>query len=695
MTLTLDTGTGQYRLHSSYEERAFPKAAGFRWDPVRKQWWTEDRNAAAKLADAADDTCRVDLLALRDHHAASLEASRQSTVSADDLASVPVPAGLTPYPFQVAGIRYALSRPATLIADEMGLGKTVEALAVINSDPTVTRTLVVCPAHLRLNWQREAGRWLTRPTQVFLASAKAWPTLPARGDVIVVAHYEALTRHAAVARSIDWDLLIADEAHYLKSPRAQRSIAVLGTVAQKRGEVVAPIAARRKLFLTGSPVLNRPRELFNLIRGLDPVTWANEGRFLFRYCGPETNRWGTTFNGCTNGEELQRKLRETIMVRRLKADVLTELPAKVRQVLVLPCDGTVKAVVAERKAIERVLRDRGLEPAGDDYVDTIRSLEGNAVAFAEISRIRHETALAKVPAVADHVRDALDSREKVVVFVHHRDVAVALATALAEFGAVLATGEQSIEQRQAAVDAFQTDPEVRVIVASIYGAGTGFTLTAASLVIFAELAWTPGDLSQAEDRLHRIGQTDSVLIQHLVLEGSLDERMAQTIIAKQDMILRVTDALTVDPIALAHAATVRACLGRFLRELASAAYASEYPTGADEDAITAQIPCGYYALDGTDSAKNETVFFRVDRPTEGKWVGRVFVQSLVGGHEPQRLAREAAPSILRRIAAVGWREAVARYGRELNHCGLCSKELTDDESRQRGVGPTCWKKLNG
>jgi hypothetical protein len=152
-----------------------------------------------------------------------------------------------------------------------------------------------------------------------------------------------------------------------------------------------------------------------------------------------------------------------------------------------------------------------------------------------MSALRHETALAKLPYVIEHLRDALESGEKIVCFAHHLDVIAALK---AEFGAacVTLTGSTSVADRQAAVERFQNDPACTLFIGNILAAGIGITLTASSHVVCAELDWRPAMVTQAEDRTHRIGQRNAVLVQHVVFDGSLDAVMAKRIIAKQEII---------------------------------------------------------------------------------------------------------------------------------------------------------------
>jgi len=256
--------------------------------------------------------------------------------------------------------------------------------------------------------------------------------------------------------------------------------------------------------------------------------------------------------GSSNLPELQDKLRGSVMVRRLKRDVLTELPAKRRAVIELPANGAHAAVEAEQRAYEA--HEETLEALRvavelakasdnpDDYAAAVAALrQAVSVAFGEMSRTRHATALAKVPYVVEHLRDSLEGG-KVVCFAHHKDVVAAI---MAEFPdvAVKVTGDDSMEARQAAVDRFQTDPACLLFVGNIQAAGVGLTLTASAHVVFAELDWVPGNVTQAEDRTHRIGQHSAVLVQHLVLEGSLDARMAHILVEKQRIIDAALDTL--------------------------------------------------------------------------------------------------------------------------------------------------------
>lgn len=253
------------------------------------------------------------------------------------------------------------------------------------------------------------------------------------------------------------------------------------------------------------------------------------------------------------------------MVRRLKKDVLTELPAKRRQVIELSTDGETKRLLkAERDFYESrqdVLDDLQAKvelAKADDNEETYRLAvaelnKGQGTVFSAMAALRRDTAVAKIPQVIAHLHELLDdSDDAYVVMCHHHEVSTAL---MDEFGdlAILHRGDMGMAEKDAAVTRFQgtqterADPDCRLFIGSIQASGVGITLTRSAHVVFAELDWVPGNVSQAEDRVHRIGQAESVLIQHLVLEESLDAVMAKRIIAKQEVIEKALDTKEAPP----------------------------------------------------------------------------------------------------------------------------------------------------
>ncbi len=350
---------------------------------------------------------------------------------------------------------------------------------------------------------------------------------------IDIINYEQLKK----CQNRNYDLLVLDEGQYCKNPKSARTKEVF-----RRRKY-----CRQTLILTGTPILNRPEELFPLLQLTAPLQWDPAGlkgqelcgpgegagfkQYANRYCDAKKRFFGRKSfwdtSGASNLEELHQKLRDSVMIRRFKKDVLPELPPKRRQLIALPQTGVKTLLTEEMKIFGELTED--LTEAS------------NRVAFSEISKVRRELAIKKVGPVVEHVKNTLETAEKVIVFAHHRDMVDGLLDGLKEFWPVRIVGETLSTGRYTAVNAFQNDPGCRVIVGSIGAMGTGHTLTASSLVIFAEQSWSPSEMSQAEDRAHRIGQRDAVLVQHLVFENSLDSHMCEVLLKKQDIIDRAID----------------------------------------------------------------------------------------------------------------------------------------------------------
>jgi len=540
ITVTQEGGKFIARFPFDYATKDLVKAAGFRFDPVNKYWWTGDASIAAQLGKDPGELA-ANLTAQRqakhDRDAAAIEASRAADADVD----IPAPEGCKFDAYQRAAVAYAMNRPSVLIGDEMGLGKTIEALGIINADQSIKSVLIICPATPKLNWKREAKKWLVRDMSVGVANG-AFPAT----DVVII-NYEMLSKHHDALRARQWDMLVSDEFHYLKNKKAQRTSLVFGKWdAKARAWEIEPLKARRRVFLSGTPFLNRPIELWPIVQALDKKgLGANWKSFVTRYCAGYHGSYGWDVSGASNLDELQAKLRASIMIRRLKRDVLKELPAKRRQIVVIAPEGAAAKKALARESAAEAASEKRLEalrlavelskasedPA--DYRNAVAALrEAAAVDFAEISRVRHEVAVAKIPQLITHLEECIENQGKTIVMIWHHDVANALK---AHFGAasVMVTGETAQRDRMAEVDAFQTNPAKTLFIGSIKAAGVAITLTAASLVVFGELDVVPGNMTQAEDRAHRRGQDQSVLIQHLVLDGSYEQRAAEILVEKQ------------------------------------------------------------------------------------------------------------------------------------------------------------------
>lgn len=552
--MILEKSNNKYTLVSDYNERFIIKQAGFVWNSASKKWETDSPVIAASFAEYAEDEIKMYLLNVRKQ----ANETYANTATEKPIEQFYEPDGYSLYPFQKEGIRWLSRRQSgSLLADSMGLGKTLQAIGVINQLDDILRALIICPASLRINWLRELDRWLKVPRKISIVNTRTgWPEM---ADIIII-NYDILHRFISELRQDTWDLLILDEAHYCRNPKTKRTQHVFGKkwrYSRKREWELTPIPAKRKIYITGTPIVNRPVDLWPLVHSLDPVNFSSYDRFTHRYCGARRGRWGWDVSGATNLEELQKLLKSTIMLRRRKDEVLTELPPKVIQVIELPEDGKGKIIEAERKAFmkyesslsELVVSSELAKTfdTEDEYQEAVSRLKsGINLAFSQLSTERQRVALAKVPIVLEYL-EGID--EKVVVFCHHRSVIELLLKHLSK-QAVSIYGETPLKERQSAIDKFQSDPSIKYFLGSIQSAGVGITLTAARIAIFVEQDWTPSNMEQASDRLHRIGQSDTVLIQHLVFNNSVDAKIAHTLVAKQEVISQSLDSGDVSIIAL-------------------------------------------------------------------------------------------------------------------------------------------------
>ena len=453
---------------------------------------------------------------------------------------IPVPPGLAYLPFQIDCIKQAREWENLLIADEQGLGKTIEASGILN-DSQWRRALLICPASLRLNWQRELAKWLAEPRSIAIADRRD----PCPGADVAIASYDHAARWGESLKARPWDWLVCDECQAMSNPRSLRAVQILGRRRYRKLPPVEPIAAARKLFLTGTPIVNRPLDIQPVLAAIDRWHWGDRLGFARRYCAGRATRWGWDLSGDSRLRELERRLRHSCMVRRRKADVLAELPPKRRQIVELPAESAAAAAIeAERCAL-------GLETAAlldattprERAVAVERLAAAARLRFNEIAAARKAIGLAKVEAACEFAISIAESGSKAVLFAHHLAVIDAIAERLgSRFKTVALDGRRSASERDRAVRDFQHG-DASFFVGGIRAAGVGLTLTAAQDVVFAELDWAPGQMAQCEDRIHRIGQRGSALSRWLVLEGSVDALVCETLHSKSEVIDEALDGI--------------------------------------------------------------------------------------------------------------------------------------------------------
>jgi SWI/SNF-related matrix-associated actin-dependent regulator of chromatin subfamily A-like protein 1 len=445
-------------------------------------------------------------------HAAGLVALSSATDAPLQLAGL----GGELKPFQRAGVSYLLAQRRAFLADEQGLGKTIEALAALEAADAYP-ALVVCPASLKLNWLRELRRWLPhRGAQVLTGNGVGAPIEPAE---VTVVNYDILAARAQELAALGPLALVLDESHYCKNATAKRTQAVhrLAAAIPRDGLVLA---------LTGTPVVNRPAELISQLRILGRLADFGSGvEFGERFRGPDAHL------------RLHWHLRARCFVRRLKADVLPQLPAKTRAVVPVELDNEAEYRLAERDVVAWLQS----QPLNLRELDARVAAALRAERLVRLNALKLLAARGKLRAALTWIHDFCSSGERLVVFARHREIQRAV---LARFpDALHVLGDDSHAGRDAAVQAFQApdDGENQLIICSIEVAGQGLTLTRSSHVAFLELDWTPAKHEQAEDRCHRIGQRDAVNASYLLAAGTIDETIATLLERKRAVIGAVTD----------------------------------------------------------------------------------------------------------------------------------------------------------
>jgi len=371
---------------------------------------------------------------------------------------------------------------------------------------------------MRFSWKAALIRWLPS-----LPEEDIQVVTTGSDDVtdyrVVVISFDLVSKKEFDLRSCQFRVAIIDESHTLKNYKSQRCKSVTAVLNE---------ACQHAVLLSGTPALSRPIELYTQICLVDDKLFPFVTDFGMRYCdGKKVNYGGAKdhydFSGSSNMHELKLLMEERFMLRRLKSDVLSQLPAKQRQMVILDPALVKKRVTKEMKNQQKAYNSKG-NSGGES-----RGL---------LLEWFHSTADAKQVAVKEYLKDTLETGAKFLCFAHHQSMLTMIEALLQEkkVGYVKIDGSTSSDKRKQFCDEFQTHDSKRVALLSITAASTGLTLTSAQLVIFAELFWNPGILTQAEDRAHRIGQTDSVTIRYLVATGTADDQLWNLISQKLDVL---------------------------------------------------------------------------------------------------------------------------------------------------------------
>lgn len=460
-----------------------------------------------------------------------------------------VPAAAMPH--QREGIAWLEQHPSAILADQPGLGKTLTTIASLDAP-----ALVICPAVMKAEWADEVQKWRPQLSTVVLSGTKAADASVYTSADVIIVNYDIVAAHedalmlAHAARP--FRTLIADEAHGLKTLSVARRKGGLVYSGSSRAEAVARLCRLipRRIMVSATPVLNRPIELFPLLHMIDPHKWDDYVEFGKRYCagfldsivakgGRRVKTWN--FTGASKTEELHDALATDHMLRRTK-DVLS-LPSKTRE--------TLEVTMSREAALEYI-------HATQEFLSWVEKCGGpKAVAkakraeqLAKMAALRGLAAKGKIePAVKWILAHQAKKKGPLVVMAHHAATIDGLEEALLAASPTIRIGRivggQSEKRRKADKEAFQQG-DLDVILCSIMAAGVGLTLTRAAETLFVERSWRPMDLVQAEDRIHRIGQTRPVTITYMDAKGTIDMAMARILLKKTATIAGVIEGEAID-----------------------------------------------------------------------------------------------------------------------------------------------------
>ena len=398
-------------------------------------------------------------------------------------------------PYQRKGVGYLEKRNGRgLLGDEPGLGKTIQVLGYLRLHPEM-KALIVVPATLKWNWQGEFEKWTPERVPCILEGTKPYP-IPEDATVLI-SNYEILQFWVDKIRVWGPDIVVADEAHYLKNGKSKRTKAF-----QKIIKIAGCFIA-----LTGTPIVNAPIEFYRVLRMLEPGLFSDFWAFAQKYCKPKYNGFGWNFKGSSNEEELYQLLTKDtgIMLRRRKEDVLPELDPVTRKLILIEGNVTI--------------------PKPKD--------------MSELEEARQECLRIKTPYVFEWIDDFKMTGNKLVVFAHHRSIIDELSKRYP--GCAVIDGSVTGQKRELEKKRFQEDPTCWLLLGNLKAAGVGHTLTASHYVLFVEIPWTPAEIRQAEDRLNRIGQTEKVIAFYILVKDSIETRMMNAVDRKTEIISKVVN----------------------------------------------------------------------------------------------------------------------------------------------------------
>ena len=432
--------------------------------------------------------------------------------------------------FQKMGLDFLLkSSGNALLADDMGLGKTVQTLAYIASEKQSLPALIVAPLVTLTNWQREIERFMKKKSKNGRIVENDVPTITSirsgkRGEIsnydFYLINYELLHKRQDDLAKLKIRTLVCDEVQHLRSKTTQKYKAVKTLASLK--------SMKYRVGLSGTPIYNHGSEIWPIVDILKPGLLGNFKEFCEYFCYQDEK--GKAIVVPNKRDSLRYVLQRDVMLRRKKSDVLKELKDKVRYKETIDADETYYKNELNKIWSKLEEEQKNAETEFNKLASYQRAIQSE----------RQAAGVAKLHHVIDFVKNIMEIEESVVVFCHHKYIHKLLHESLQEFKPSSIIGGQNDQIRQDNIDRFQNG-DTKLMVAGLRAGSMGINLTRAKYVIFAELDWSPAIHRQAEDRLHRIGQKNTVFAYYLIGKRTLDEHVANILVDKSYEIDAIMD----------------------------------------------------------------------------------------------------------------------------------------------------------
>lgn len=496
---------------------------GRRWNPEKKCWTIPKESLSIFLQAFPNAKFEDDM---------QKEVKLAQQVLTKDIPDTPIvdyEFKTKPFKHQIQGFNFGVGRQAALIADDMGLGKSKESIDIAEyriQEGQVKKILVVTKATLKFNWEEEIKKHGKQKAVVVEGTNKTekinilYDAYNDPAIYYIICNYEQIRDYQDKYTNLKWDMVICDEVHKIKNHKSGI------------GKSIQNIKAPYKIALTGTPIINRPEELYNIIKWLG-IENRGYRSFCKEYCelGGYT---GWDIIGYQEGalEKIAKSLRN-VMIRRLKEEVL-DLPDKIYRTL------WVEMKPEQQRVYDKIESEVKAEIFGENGE---KEVINPSIVLTKLLRLKQacgslellggKPISAKIDAVKDLVEEITETNNKCIIFTQFRGMYKALGRELQQFGVTGLRGDMTSKQRKKAVNAFQNNPDIRVFIGMSQACREGLTLTSANHVIFVDLEWAPAYVAQATDRAHRIGQNKNVIVTKVMAKNSIDEAILDLLEAKQ------------------------------------------------------------------------------------------------------------------------------------------------------------------